>query len=130
MKIKVKFFEDDFIEAINGGVYEIYLKEGDNKEELLYIGESVFVLVRCATHLFEISKGIGYLGFDEKNIEDDNVTLIFKLYKSENDKRKRKEIELKLIEQRGTALQSGLKDWVKSVDEMIEKVAELINRRV
>lgn len=130
MKIKVKFFEDDFIEAINGGVYEIYLKEGDNKEELLYIGESVFVLVRCATHLFEISKGIGYLGFDEKNIEDDNVTLIFKLYKSENDKRKRKEIELKLIEQRGTALQSGLKDWVKPVDEMIEKVAELINRRV
>lgn len=129
MKIKVKFFEDDFIEAINGGVYEIYLKEGDNKEELLYIGESVFVLVRCATHLFEISKGIGYLGFDEKNIEDDNVTLIFKLYKSENDKRKRKEIELKLIEQRGTALQSGLKDWVKPVDEMIEKVAELINRR-
>lgn len=127
MKIKVKFFEDDFIEAINGGVYEIYLKEGDNKEELLYIGESVFVLVRCATHLFEISKGIGYLGFDEKNIEDDNVTLIFKLYKSENDKRKRKEIELKLIEQRSTALQSGLKDWVKPVDEMIEKVAELIN---
>lgn len=45
MNFKVKFFEDSFLDAIGAVVYEIYIQKDDN-EELLYVGESVFVLVR------------------------------------------------------------------------------------
>lgn len=76
INIKVQFFEDRLVDAVGVGVYEIYAKI-DNKEELFYVGESVFVLVRCATHWYEISKGKGYLGFTEEMIEKDNITLIF-----------------------------------------------------
>ena len=68
MKIKVQFFEERLVDAVGAGVYEIYART-DDKEELFYVGESVFVLVRCATHLYEISKGVGYLGFDEEKLE-------------------------------------------------------------
>ena len=75
MKIKVQFFEERLVDAVGAGVYEIYAKT-DNKEELFYVGESVFVLVRCATHLYEISKGKGYLGFDEDKIKNDSYYII------------------------------------------------------
>lgn len=55
MKIKVKFFEKDFISAIGAGIYRVSLVLGE-KKSVLYIGESVFVLVRCATHLFELKR--------------------------------------------------------------------------
>ena len=92
MNIKVRFFEERLVDAVGAGVYEIYAKT-DNKEELFYVGESVFVLVRCATHLYEISKGKGYLGFTEEMIEKDNITLIFKLYDNIASKADRVAIE-------------------------------------
>ena len=88
MKIKVQFFEERLVDAVGAGVYEIYART-DDKEELFYVGESVFVLVRCATHLYEISKGVGYLGFDEEKIGKDNITLIFKLYDNVSSKKDR-----------------------------------------
>lgn len=92
MKIKVQFFEERLVDAVGAGVYEIYART-DDKEELFYVGESVFVLVRCATHLYEISKGVGYLGFDEEKIGKDNITLIFKLYDNVSSKKDRIALE-------------------------------------
>ena len=89
MKIRVKFFDDNFVEAIKAGIYEIYLQI-NGKEELLYIGESVFVLVRCATHLYEVAKGNGYLGFTDELLKNEDITLVFKLYRSIDDKENRK----------------------------------------
>ena len=97
MKIKVQFFEESLVDAVGAGVYEIYAK-ADDKEELFYVGESVFVLVRCATHLYEISKGKGYLGFDKDKIEKDNITLVFKLYDNVSSKKDRIALEKKLID--------------------------------
>ena len=96
MDIKVKFFEDKFVDAIGAGIYEIYVQTS-GKEELLYVGESVFVLVRCATHLYEIVKGNGYLGFTKEMIENNNITLVFKLLISEYDKKERKAKEKDVI---------------------------------
>ena len=90
MNIKVKFFEDRFVEAIGAGIYEIYVQTNGRDEKLLYVGESVFVLVRCATHLYEIAKGNGYLGFKKEMLENSDITLIFKLLMLESDKNKRK----------------------------------------
>ena len=99
MDIKVKFFEDSFVEATGPGIYGIYFQTNTENKELLYVGESVFVLVRCATHLYEIVKGDGYLGFTKEIIERNNITLAFELLLSESDKKRRKakEKEIKVI---------------------------------
>lgn len=55
MKIKVIFLNDQLIDVIGAGIYKIIICK-DERERILYIGESVFVLVRCAQHLFELNK--------------------------------------------------------------------------
>lgn len=127
IKIKVKFFEDDFIEAIGAGVYGIYILQKDSKEKLLYVGESVFVLVRCATHLYEIVKGNGYLGFQQKMFESNSITLTFKLLLSESDKKKRKAQEIEFIKNLDPAMQSKIKDRVKPIEDMVNKMTDLLN---
>ena len=126
MKIKVQFFEESLVDAVGAGVYEIYART-DDKEELFYVGESVFVLVRCATHLYEISKGVGYLGFDEEKIGKDNITLIFKLYDNVSSKKDRIALEKKLIDTKKPRMQSGVKDRVKSIEDMIDELTNFIN---
>lgn len=126
MKIKVQFFEESLVDAVGAGVYEIYAK-ADDKEELFYVGESVFVLVRCATHLYEISKGKGYLEFDKDKIEKDNITLIFKLYDNVSSKKDRIALEKKLIDTKKPRMQSGVKDRVKSIEDMIDELTNFLN---
>jgi len=126
MKIKVQFFEERLVDAVGAGVYEIYAKT-DNKEELFYVGESVFVLVRCATHLYEISKGKGYLGFDKGKIEKDNITLIFKLYDNVSNKIDRTTLEQELIDTKKPRMQSGIKDRVKPIEDMINELTNFLN---
>ena len=96
VKIKVKFFEHNFIEAIESGIYGIYVEKNKNKK-LLYVGESVFILVRCATHLYEIAKGKGYLGFTKETLNDNEITLIFELLMLESDVVVRKKQEKEII---------------------------------
>jgi len=126
MNMKVSFFEDKFVEAIRAGIYEIYIQK-DDKEELLYVGESVFVLVRCATHLYEIVKGEGYLGFDKELLEKDNIMLKFKLAYSIGDKKERKDKEIELIKEKKPKMQSGIGDRVKSIEDMINELKNLLN---
>lgn len=127
MNIKVKFFEDKFVEAIGAGIYEIYVQI-NSKEELLYVGESVFVLVRCATHLYEIIKGNGYLGFTKEMIENYNITLAFKLLISESDKKMRKAKEKEVIKDKHPRVQSGISDRVKSIENMISEMTDFLNK--
>lgn len=126
MNIKIKFFEDKFVEAIGAGIYEIYIQT-DGKEELLYVGESVFVLVRCATHLYEIVKGNGYLGFKKEMIDNKTITLVFKLLISESDMKKRKSKEKEVINDKHPRMQSGISDRVKSIEEMISEMTDFLN---
>lgn len=126
MKIKVQFFEERLVDAVGAGVYEIYART-NSKEELFYVGESVFVLVRCATHLYEISKGKGYLGFDKEKIEKDNITLIFKLYENVSNKSDRTTLERKLIDTKKPRMQSGIKDRVKPIEDMIDELTTFLN---
>lgn len=126
MNIKVQFFEDSLVNAVGAGVYQIYAKT-ETKEELFYVGESVFVLVRCAAHLYEISKGKGYLGFTKEKIENDNITLIFKLYNNVENKADRIKLENELIDTENPRMQSGIKDRLKPVEAMIEELTNFLN---
>ena len=127
MDIKVKFFENKFVEAIGAGIYGIYVQTNTKNKELLYIGESVFVLVRCATHLYEIVKGNGYLGFTQEMIEGNNITLIFELLFSEPDKIMRKNKEKEIIKDKHPRMQSKISDRVKSIEDMIDEMTNLLN---
>lgn len=124
--MNIKFFENRLEDAIGAGIYEIYiLKNG--KEELIYIGESVFVLVRCATHLYEIKKGEGYLGFTKEMINRPDLTVVFKLLLNENDRKARQVKETELVKEKHPRMQSGIKDRVKSIEDMIGEMTLLLN---
>ncbi len=125
--MKINFFSDNLFDAINGGVYEIHLKTNE-EDHLLYIGQSVFVLIRCATHLFEFRKNPKYFGFkDDSCFKEPTLELIMKLNKSEPDKSKREQEELRLIKLHQPKLQSGIKDRMKNIEEKIEVIAEILN---
>ncbi len=125
MKIKIEFFTDKFIDAISAGIYEVYLKKG-KKSELLYIGESVFVLLRCATHLFAFKNDCSYFGFDDNQINDEDITLVFLLHSSNFDSVQRKATEKDLIKLKSPLLQNGISDRMKTVDLRLAAVAEAL----
>lgn len=59
MKINIDFFSSNLIKALGAGIYKITV-EANGKSAPIYIGESLFVLVRCATHLFELDRNPEY----------------------------------------------------------------------
>lgn len=113
MKTKVIFFNDQLIDAIGAGIYKIIICK-DERERILYIGESVFVLVRCAQHLFELNKKPEYFGFTDNTIDDPEILLKFQLVDSVADKKDRKKREKYLIDSEKPLVQSGIKDYMKA----------------
>ncbi len=125
MSLKVEFFQDDLVDAVGAGIYEIYVKK-DDKLQLIYVGESVFVLVRCGTHLYEIKKGKGYLGFTKDFLDNYEIELVFKLNSLEADRTKRKANEKEIIKEKNPLQQSGVSDRTKTVEQMINDMAEFL----
>ena len=129
MDFKVEYFKENFVKAIRAGIYGIYVRK-DDKDTLLYIGESVFVLERCSAHLFEITKKIGYLGFTEdtlQKLQDIDATLVFKLIELNENRENRKAKEKEYIQELEPLMQSQISDRVKPVDEMIRCMENLLN---
>lgn len=79
MNIKIKLFEEKFWVQL-GQVFMKYIFK-QMKKKTFYVGESVFVLVKCVTHLFETAKGNGYLGFNKEMVEKDMLYAQFKYNK-------------------------------------------------
>lgn len=127
MKIQIDFFSGDLISAIGGGIYKVSVKRKDGANRTLYIGESVFVLVRCASHLYGLKKNPAYFSFKPEQINDNETTLIFSLIKEESDKGKRRKVELDYIEEYKPICQSGISDRMKPIDERIEALTNFLN---
>lgn len=125
MKINIDFFSNNFVNAIGAGIYEVTMNF-NNKDTSLYIGESVFIFVRCAIHLYKIKNNPNYFGFDSESIENDKITLIFSLLKSENDTQKRKQTEKIYIKEKAPKLQSGISDKMKNTDDKINEIINLL----
>lgn len=129
MKIQIKFFEKDFIKAIGAGIYEVTMIY-NNTETSLYIGESVFVLIRCATHLFNVKKNPNYFGFTDETIEDEKIELRFSLLESEDDMQIRKQKEKIYIQTNEPKLQSGISDRMKAIDDKIQEITYLLESKM
>lgn len=126
MDVNVKLFEGKLDKTFGGGVYEIYIQT-KSKEELLFVGESIFVLVSCAFHLHLMTKGRGVLGFIKEIVGQDKITLVFDLYDSISDKEERKNKEKEIIRDKHPIMQSGDSDRVKSIEEMIDCMTKFLN---
>lgn len=118
MNITVDYFRNDLLQAIGAGIYEISIYK-NNKSKVIYIGESVFVLVRCASHLYELKKNPEYFGFTENTILDSSITLKFRLIEKEDNRALRKKREKELIKENEPLSQSGISDHQKSVEEKV-----------
>lgn len=131
MRINIEFFKDNFIDAIGAGVYEVEIVNSSGETKSVYIGESVFVLVRCATHLYELKMAPWYWGFTKETIKDEKITLKFKLLKFPDGKNKeykadRKAFEVEQIKQKSPTSQSGRSDYLKDVEERINELNKFI----
>lgn len=126
MNIIIDFFQKDLIKAIGAGIYEISVQKND-KSKILYIGESVFVLVRCASHLYELNKNPEYLGFTKETIKDSSITLKFSLIEKIDKKDLRKKRETELIKEKEPLSQSGINDYQKSVEDKISALTSFLN---
>lgn len=131
MKIKIDFFSNNIAEAIGAGIYKVSVVKANGDVAPLYIGESVFVLVRCATHLFEFKKNPNYFGFTPKNIENAE-TLKFELISQIDDKKERKHCEKEIIKEtlktQQLICQNGISDRMKGIDEKIEALENFLNQ--
>lgn len=123
--MKIEFFKDDLIDSIGAGIYEIII---DNKgqEQISYIGESVWVIVRCATHLYKFIKQPKYLGFENINFYDDGIVLKFKVFENVSDMKTRKAREKEIIKEKKPILQNGISDRMKSVEDRIEVMRQFL----
>ncbi len=127
MKIKIDFFSDNFIDAIGAGIYKISIINEKNKTVPLYIGESVFVLVRCATHLYELRKNPNYFGFTDETIENENLTLKFEFIEKICEKQERKSREKEIIKMHENLIcQNGISDKMKAIEQKIESLKSFL----
>lgn len=130
MKIKVIFFSEDLVAAIGAGVYKASVIKPDGDSAPLYIGESFSVLIRCATHLFELMRNPGYFGFTPTSIEDARITLKFEMLEQIDDSCERKHREKEIINEtlntQQIICQSGVSDRMKSIDDKVRSLTEFL----
>lgn len=126
MNIKIEFFQSDLIPAIGAGVYEISIYK-NRQSKALYIGQSVFVLVRCAGHLHTLNKDLEFLGFTEETINDSSATLKFRLLEKIDNNDLRNKREKELIKEKKPLSQSGISDHLKSVEDRISALTSFLN---
>lgn len=132
MKIKINFFSVDFIKTIGAGIYKASVMKPGGDSAPLYIGESVFVLVRCATYLFKLMRNPAYLGFSQEYIENDQITLRFDVLEqiadNQDRKHREKEIIYETLNAQQNICQSGIGDRMKSIDDKIKSTAFLASK--
>ncbi len=133
MKIKIDYFSKNLIEAIGAGIYKISIIKENGDTAPLYIGESIFVLVRCATHLFELKKNPNYFGFTEENINNEKITLKFEMLHQIDDKIERKRCEKEIIQEtlkkQELICQNGISDRMKDIDDKIDSLALFLDSK-
>lgn len=113
MRIKIEFFNEQIIDAISAEIYQVSVRH-NGKGEILYSGESMFVLVRCGSHLFRLKKKPEYFGFNDETINNEKITLKFELLEAVDDMADRKCREKELIQEKNPILQSGIGVFLKN----------------
>ena len=139
VNMNVKFFLKDNkfdVDAIGKGVYIIELaRRGQDVVIPLYIGESVWMAVRCAGHLYRVCHNPEYLGLKSEDIENSNFELIIRVLETIEDKGKLLQAEIKYIDELEPLTQKrngesgrGKRDSMIIIDEKIKRVQDAIRQ--
>ena len=90
---------------------------------------SIFLLINNVVDNYKsrISKDYSIIIVANNPIEKDNITLVFKLYDNVSSKKDRIALEKKLIDTKKPRMQSGVKDRVKSIEDMIDELTNFLN---
>lgn len=127
MKMKISFFENQLAEAIGAGVYQISVRK-DQKQAVLYIGESCYMLKRCAEHLYALRTNPEYFGFTADTINTPGLTLIFEIAEAEQEQRLRKKKQYDRIKNMNPLplSQSGKSDDQKEIPDKIAAMNQFL----
>ena len=109
MRLNIDFFSKDMLKALESGIYQVEV-ERNGRKDVLYIGESVYLNVRCAEHLYNLKNNPEYFGFTSRTIDDPSISLIFSILESEDDMATRKAREKELVKEKRPISQSGISD--------------------
>ena len=129
MKLRVRFFATDLVDAIGAGIYQVSVSY-QGRTRVLYVGESVLVLVRCASHLYELNKDPTYFGFTPETIEQDDITLEFSLLERIDDSSQRKRREKEYIRKLTPLSQSQLSDHQKEIEAKVNALRDFLEGAV
>lgn len=133
--MKIDFFNTESgmdVRAVGGGVYQVDLSNtATGKSICLYIGESACIASRCGTHLYSLFEEPGYFGLRQKDMENDEFLLRFRVVEKIADKKSvlgvgtYKELELKAIQEYAPLTQ--LKTSDRQIRDIAQKVAKVQN---
>ena len=125
--MKISFFENQLAEAIGAGIYQISVRK-DQKQAVLYIGESCYMLKRCAEHLYELQKAPEYFGFTADTINTPGLTLIFEIAEAEQEQGLRKKKQYDRIKNMNPMplSQSGKSDDQKEIPDKIAAMNQFL----
>ena len=126
MDININFFENELNKAIGSGIYKVSVQREDEKKANLYIGQSTYMVVRCAEHLYEFGKIPEYFGFSDSMISNRKLTLIFEVIELESDNKKRGEKEKSYIKKFKPLTQSGSSDRMKKIVDKKKALEQFI----
>lgn len=128
--IRISFFQKDGMfdtEALGMGVYIIELADSKNNSIPLYIGESVWMIVRCAGHLYRTFKTPEYLGLINE-LHNPNLQLVIRVLEAVEDKQKLIVRENYYIEKLNPLTQKSINDKFKGKRDSMINSAEKIKR--
>lgn len=135
--INISFFQKDGkfdINAIGMGVYIIELSDKHNHKIPLYIGESVWMIVRCAGHLYRTFKNPTYLGLIDE-LDNSDFELSISVLDSIDNKNLLAKREIERIEEINPLTQKrnddklrGKRDSMINTEEKIKRVQDAIKQ--
>lgn len=129
-KIDINFFIKDGVfdkRAISKGVYSIRLRNRDNDKEIkLYVGQSVWMIVRCAGHLHRIFTEPEYMGLTNDDLDRENFELVFKVEEAVEQRDALRDRELHYIHELNPLTQSNTSD--KQLNNKVEIVQDAIRK--
>lgn len=104
------------------GIYIIKLRNLQKDESLvLYIGQSVWIMVRCAGHIYKIFKTPEYMGLEQNDLDNDNLELVVEVLESIDEKKKLRDKEREHIRKLKPLTQHSESDrQVKNKKEIVQ----------
>ncbi|MBU5428415.1 hypothetical protein KQI41_18660 [Tissierella pigra] len=133
--MKIIFFETSEgldKRAAKGGIYHIELLNNNTGQAIsLYIGESVWVIERCGTHLYKFFNDPNYLGLTEDDLINNNLSLRFSMLEKIDNKKSvlgkgsYKKIELEYIKDKKPLTQLRTSDrQIRDINDKVKRVQD------